>query len=106
MEDRDILLKIKRDFTHDEAVQLLNKRIAELEFELGVVKSERDEAKEKSHYIIEEGQTKKVWLKDTLIAEMEVNIRKLHKKLSITSKSKQEWMHKYSVLFNSTKIST
>lgn len=43
MKDREILLKLRREYSRDEVVALLNKRIKDLELENGILKSERDE---------------------------------------------------------------
>lgn len=42
-EDR-VILKLKRQYSKDETVQALTKKLKEVETELGVVTSERDEA--------------------------------------------------------------
>ena len=44
MSDHSILLKLYRDFNKDEAVMFLIKKIRALEYENGILKSERDEA--------------------------------------------------------------
>jgi hypothetical protein len=41
---RNIFRRLRREFSEAEAVKLLNKRLKELEIELGIIKSERDEA--------------------------------------------------------------
>jgi predicted nucleic acid-binding Zn-ribbon protein len=47
MEDREILLRLRRHYSSNEAVAACNKEIARLGFELGVEKSEVAELKDK-----------------------------------------------------------
>lgn len=40
-----VLIKLKRRYSQNEVIAALNKKLSEVEIELGVVKSERDEAR-------------------------------------------------------------
>lgn len=46
MKDSQVVLKLRRMYSKDEVVALLNNRIKELELENGILKSERDESKD------------------------------------------------------------
>jgi hypothetical protein len=96
MSDKEVLLKIKREFLEAEAIQILLKKISELEYEIGVLKSERDEALEKGTKIqIGEAQTKKAWLKDELIARMDEEIKQNQKNNTEMRRQLEEWKEKY-----------
>ena len=74
MEDEFVLLKIKREWSQDEAVNSLLKVIAKLRFDIGVLESDLAEVKYEKHQIlnkvkIEGTKTKKEWLKDELIQQ-------------------------------------
>lgn len=95
MEDEAILLKIKRDFTTNEAVQSLLKIISSLELEIGVLKSEIEEAKYHAEKIKSEGMTKKLWLKDEVIKDINHQFEIVRKKYTASKKSMEEWRQKY-----------
>lgn len=40
-----VLIKLKRRYSENEVIAALNKKLSELEIELGMIKSERDEAR-------------------------------------------------------------
>jgi molybdopterin/thiamine biosynthesis adenylyltransferase len=91
MSEEAILLKLKREFQESEAVKLALKMVADLEFELGIVKSERDEAIDRA----KEGQPKKLWLKDELIIEMTNQLNRQQKRNTEDRKALNEWRNKY-----------
>lgn len=95
MEDEAILLKIKRDFTTNEAVQSLLKIIQELEIEIGVLKSERDEAIDRAAKIEVEGKPKKAWLKDEVVALLQEQMKNQQAKNTATNKAMNDWRNKY-----------
>lgn len=96
MYDQTILLKIKREFTTQEAVAQLLKIVSELELEFGVIKSERDEAlfllKKKQNG---EAKTKKEWLKDELIEAMAEQVSTAKKNCADAKKDVNYWRNKY-----------
>ena len=104
MEDRAILLKIKRDFTHNEAVQSLLKIVSALELETGVLKSELSEAKDKLREIRKERlMTKKQWLQEEAFAIVNKEKANLENKSRQYKKSMEEWRQKYFRLLMSGK---
>ena len=122
MEDRFVLLKIKREFTENEAVLSLLKIIKELEMEIGILKSEKEEAldqikilkaKAESLKILTEAdnqmrieqneyenivKTKKQGLKDELIVAQKKQIKAMETKLSYLKKDNEYWQSKYCTL--------
>lgn len=94
--DETILLKIKREFTTNEAVQQLLKLLSERETEIGVLKSELSEAIDKAEKLRTESKmTKKEWLKDEVIAQIEHLRKTEQKKLVLYKKSLEDWRYKY-----------
>ncbi len=94
--DEFILLKIKREFTTNEAVQSLLKIVSALEIEIGMLKSERDEAISKAEKVRVEGtKTKKEWLKDDVVFQMDKQMKATEKKAAESQKSLNEWRNKY-----------
>lgn len=91
MSEEAILLKLKREFTDNEAVQILLKRISELEFELGIVKSERDEAIDRMKI----GKPKKQWLKDELVEQMQYQIQRQQKRNTEDRKQLEMYRNRY-----------
>lgn len=96
MFDREVLLSLKRRYSKDETVALLNKRLAEVEFENGILKSELAELKHELHsakesVIIEGTKTKKMWLKDDLIVQYEYQLKAANKKVKEYQKKLNEW---------------
>lgn len=41
---RETLIRLKKEFSENDTINLLSKKLSEIETELGIVKSERDEA--------------------------------------------------------------
>lgn len=112
MEDRFVLLKIKREFTENEAVSSLLKIVKELELEIGMLKSENEEAldqvkilkaKAESPKRIEQkecgnvAKPKKEWLKDELIAAQNKQIKEMEAKLRNIKKDYEYWQNKYCI---------
>lgn len=99
MEDEAILLKLKRDFTTNEAVQSLLKIVSALEIEVGMLKSELAESKD---YIVklktQEKGSKKEWLKDDVIKQMNKDLEVSQKKHTEYKKSFEQWRQKYFTL--------
>lgn len=115
MEDRFVLLKIKREFTENEAVLSLLKIVKELELEIGMLKSECEEAldqvkilkakaKAKSPKPVGQNEyggiakPKKEWLKDELIVAQDKQIKEMDAKLSYLKKHGEYWQNKYCAL--------
>jgi len=81
--DNTILLKIKRKFSTDEAVKVMLKKLAELEQEIGVLKSEISEKEDiiaKKNVEIhdlryKEVDSKRGWLRDELIADLDKEVK-------------------------------
>lgn len=91
-----ILLKIKRDFTTDEAIQCLFKRISELEIEMGILKSEVAEAQDVAERIKTERMlTKKLWTKDEMFAHLHQENEQSKSNSKHYKKSMEEWRNKY-----------
>lgn len=105
MEDEAILLKIKRQFSKAEAVAALLKIISDLQFEVGELKSEVSELKFRNHQLtlapkIDGVKTKKEWLKDDIIAEMDKQLKSHQAKNTLCNKSLNEWRNKYFSISN------
>lgn len=113
MEDRFVLLKIKREFTENEAVSSLLKIVKELELEIGILKSEKEEAldqvetlKAKAEILkkVEQNEygnivkQKNHWLKYELIAAQESQIKEMEAKLRNIKKDNEYWQSKYCLL--------
>lgn len=96
LENEAILLKIKRDFTTNEAVKSLLKIISGLEMEIGVLKQERDEAEYKAQMAVQDGlKPKKAWLKDELIKDMQAQMSRQMIKNRDARKDMENWRNKY-----------
>lgn len=125
MKDRFILLKIKREWSHDEAVKALQKIISDLQIEIGMLKSELEEAgynkeltlflvqeneslqreimkiKTKNAHLVteqataEESKPKKAWLKDELIADINRQWLLAQEKSVSYKKAMEEWRSRY-----------
>ena len=113
MEDRFVLLKIKREFTENEAVSCLLKIVKELELEIGMLKSEKEEALDQVKTLkakaeiskkVEQNEygnivkQKKYWLKDELIAAQDSQIKEMEAKLRNIKKDNEYWQSKYCLL--------
>lgn len=96
MWDDTILLKIKREFTENEAVQQLLKMVSELEHEIGVLKSERDEAADTAKKLRTiPTMTKKQWLQEEVFVSVNCELETLKRKNTERKKSAEEWRNKY-----------
>lgn len=107
MEDEAILLKIKRQFSEKESVAALLKIISDLRIEIGILNSDVAELKSENHKLrnkteVEEGKTKKVWLKDELIGEMQKQIKAQATTNKMLSKRNCELENKYFSLMAKT----
>ena len=103
MWDDTILLKIKREFTDNEAVQQLLKMISELEVEIGVLKSERDEAVDMAKKLrTVPTMTKKQWLQEEVFVSVNCELETLRRKYTENKKSFEEWRNKYFSLLAKT----
>lgn len=113
MEDRFVLLKIKREFTENEAVLSLLKIVKDLQLEIGMLKSENDEALDQVKILKAKAERperleqningiiskpKKEWLKDELIAALDQQIKEMQAKISDVKKSYEYWQNKYCIL--------
>lgn len=100
MEDEWILLKIRRQFSKDESVAALLKIVSELEMDIGVLKSEKDELrylfnKAKHVVITEEFKTKKAWAKDELVTLLTEQLKSKQANNTKINKSMVDWRNKY-----------
>jgi hypothetical protein len=113
MEDKFVLLKIKREFTENEAVLSLLKIVKDLQLEIGMLKSENEEvldevkilkAKAERPERLEQNingsisKPKKEWLKDELIAAQDKQIKEMQAKISDVKKNYKYWQNKYCLL--------
>lgn len=100
MFEDNILLKIKRDFTQDEAVKFLQQTISDLKVEIGILKSELAEKSHELHVIknkvvVEAGKTKKMWLEDELIKQYDEQLRSAKTKNKLLEKKVIELQNLY-----------
>jgi len=96
MEDEAILLKIKREFTTNEAVQSLLKIVSGLETEIGVLKSEVAEAQDKAEKIRKERTlTKKQWMQEEMFEYLNKEHETLRARIKEYKKSMEDWQAKY-----------
>lgn len=103
MWEETVLLKIKREFTENEAVQQLLKMVSELEIEVGVLKSERDEAADKAEKLRRlPTMTKKQWLQEEVFISVNCELETLKRKNTEYKKSFEEWRNKYFTLLSKT----
>lgn len=103
MEDEFILLKIKREFTTNEAVQSLLKIISALEMEIGVLKSEVSEARDKAERIRQERTlTKRQWMEEEIFLHLSQELKIQTRKNTEHSKSAADWRNKYFSLLAKT----
>ena len=110
MWDDTILLRISRQFAKEEAFAELLRIIKAVQYENGELKSEIAELKHvpknKKVLIEEEGKTKKVWLKDGLIASMQVQINTLKERNRGMENSIREWRDKYYAKINQENLAS
>lgn len=102
-----ILLKIKRQFTNDEAVQSLLKMLSNSELEVGIMKSELAEAVDKAERIRQERTlTKKQWMQEEMFEFMNQEFERMKKAVKKHSDERKVWMNKYFSLLASTQNKT
>jgi len=109
MSEEEVLLRLRRKYSKDEIVALISKRLSEVEFENGELKSEVEELKHEANVIknavVTEGtKTKKLWLKDELIEQYEQRLKVEKKKKDYLEKKVSEWRDKYFQLAAKHKI--
>lgn len=91
-----ILLKIKRDFTENEAVQQLLKMVSELEIEVGILKSEKAELRHTIDKMTNQGiRGKKLWLQEEVVANLNEQLSKSKSTQKILQTQLNEWRNKY-----------
>jgi len=91
-----ILLKIKRDFTENEAVQQLLKMVSELEIEVGILKSEKAELRHTIDKMTNQGiKGKKLWLQEEIVANLNEQLSKSKSTQKILQNQLNEWRNKY-----------
>jgi hypothetical protein len=100
MYDDSILLKFKRDFTSDEAVNFLLKKVSELQIEIGMLKSELAEKvfecnNLRNATVTEGTKTKKAWLKDDLINLIDGELKTQKSINKVIEKQAIEWRDKF-----------
>ena len=108
MWEETVLLKIKRDFTQNEAVQRLLKIISDLELEIGILKSERDEAIDTlNKFRTLPTKTKKQWLQEEVFTDLKKENEILKNKNIENKKLFTEWRNKYfSLLAHTENVKT
>lgn len=101
--DESILLKIRRQFTSDEAVQAVLQILSKKDIEIGILKSEVSELqheiivlKQPAPIVKVEGETKpkKEWMKDDLIKLMQDQYTDLTLKQRDTKKALKIWQNR------------
>lgn len=93
MSTEAILLKIKRDFTHDEAVTILQKELADAKFKIGELESEISELKYEKKP--KEGKTAKQWKQDDFFKELKEQLNKTMLAKRDVNKERIVWQNKY-----------
>lgn len=103
MWEEEVLLKIKRDFTESESVKQLLKIISELETEIGILKSERDEADDLAEKLRKlPTMTKKQWLQDEVFFDLKHEAEVLDRKNKEHKKKMEDWRNQYFTLLAKT----
>lgn len=92
--DEAILLKIKRDFTHVEAVNLLVKELSAARFKIGELESEVGELKHEINKP-KEGKTAKQWKQDDFFKELKEQLQRTMLKKRDMKKDCIMWQNKY-----------
>jgi predicted nucleic acid-binding Zn-ribbon protein len=96
MEQDTILLKIKREFTTDEAVQTVLKAMAELQKEIGMLKSELAEAEDKVEKIrTEKTFTRRQWMEQEMFEQLHKENTFFAAKSKEYKRDMEEWQAKY-----------
>lgn len=96
MGDEKILLKIKRNFTTNEAVQTLLKIVSGLETEIGVLKTEVAEAQYKIEKIRKERTlTKRQWMQEEIFEDISKELYSSQYKIKEYKRSMENWRAKY-----------
>ncbi len=103
--ERNVLLKINRDYSQDEAVQFLLKDRAKYAMEVGVLKGEVDELREIikelkrpkpiPQPVKAEIKTKKEWLQDEVVAMIEEEKRRAVASCKIHKDNYKYWQNKF-----------
>lgn len=95
----NVLLRIKRNYSQQEAVAVVIKKLKEAEFKNGVLLSEIAELKHEIEYLKnptkEVKKKKKEWLKDDVIKSMHEEKLELQEKLRQKNREVEFWMGKY-----------
>lgn len=90
-----VVVKLKRQYSKDELVAHLTKKQSELEVELGVVKSERDEAIDKLNKVLKlDNDTKSRIGQMALYKNLKSEVRALRKKCNKAVREKHDLMAK------------
>jgi hypothetical protein len=96
MEDKFVLLKIKREFTSNEAVQSLLKMVSALEYENGVLKSDIADLEFKINKLRGgQGKSERKWLQDEIFKKVKSELTLLKQDNMLHKKSMVEWRQKY-----------
>ena len=105
----NVLLRIRRQYSKDEAIAVLNKRLSTAEFKNGELLSEIAELKNEIQLLknpplqVGEKKKRKQWLKDDVIAKMNEEKKELHDKLLQKTREAELWMSKYFLSTNKIK---
>lgn len=107
MYEDSILLKIKREFTDNEAVQQLLKMVSDMEIEIGMLKSEREEWKDTADKLRNERtMTKKQWLQEEVFLSLSHELEQCKGKKTELKKQMEQWRNKYFSLLATTSTET
>lgn len=92
-EIKEILLQVHRRYSENELLKAMENRIKELEFQVGELKSERDELHYKIHHAKKESRTE--LRKDEYVQNL-LKLNKAQQKLKIKYRNDCElWRNKY-----------
>jgi peptidoglycan hydrolase CwlO-like protein len=98
--DENVLLRIRRQYSKDEAVGVLIKELSDAKFKNGELLSEIAELKDQIEVLKHGGlnkikKKKKEWLKDDVIKSMHEEKLELQEKLRQKNREVELWMGKY-----------
>lgn len=104
MNDTEILLKIKREYSKDEAVAIVLSELKECKFKNGELLSEIDELKSEIDKLrmipTSNGRTKRQWLQDEIVVEVNKENKQFRKINSDLRRELQTYKDKYFILLS------
>jgi hypothetical protein len=90
-QSREVLQKIYRDFTENEAINVLRAELKAVQFELGVQKSDNDELKA----ALAKKKKNKDWDKDENVIAIKNHLKRSQAKNAPLKKEVEYWRNKY-----------